>query len=97
VTGTPTHVWDRHSILAEIKRRYGSLNEFAATTEMDAAHFSVALAAPYPKAERVIAGALGVPRHHLWPDRYDADGRRLSTRSRPKRSKASRKAEGEAA
>jgi len=80
VTGTPTQTWDRHSILAEIKRRYGSLNAFAATTKLDAAHFSVALGAPYPKAERIISRALGVPLNQLWPDRYDTAGRRLSSR-----------------
>ena len=82
MTDTPTQVWDRHSILAEIKRRFGSLNAFAATTKLDAAHFSVALGAPYPKAERIISRTLGVPRHQLWPDRYDAKGRRLPSRAK---------------
>lgn len=78
---TPTQHWDRHSILAEIKRRFGSLNAFAATTSLDAAHFSVALGQPYPKAEKLISRALGVPLGQLWPERYDAKGRRLSSRA----------------
>ncbi len=88
---TPTQTWDRHSILAEIKRRYGSLNAFAATTPLAAAHFSVALGAPYLKAERMIARALGIPARQLWPDRYDTRGRRKIARS-SKPEKASREA-----
>ena len=78
---TPTRHWNRHLILAEIKTRFGSLNAFAATTKLDAAHFSVALGQPYPKAEKLISRALGVPLSQLWPDRYDAKGRRLSSRA----------------
>jgi Ner family transcriptional regulator len=33
-----------------------------------------ALRKPYPKWERIIADALGIESHHLWPERYDADG-----------------------
>lgn len=78
---TPTQHWDRHSILAEIKRRFGSLDKFAATTTLGIGHFSVALDRPYPKAEKLISKALGVPLGQLWPDRYDAKGRRLSNRA----------------
>ena len=87
MTDTPTQSWDRHSILAEIKRRFGSLQALADRAGIGAAHLSVALGAPYPKGERVIARALGVPVHLLWPDRYDAKGRRLP--SRPATPKAS--------
>lgn len=34
-----------------------------------------ALRQPYPKAERIIARAIGVEPHEIWPSRYDADGR----------------------
>jgi len=80
VTDTPTQTWDRHSILAEIKRRYGSLRAFAETTPLSIKHFSVALGSPYPKAEKYISRALKVPMHQLWPDRYDAKGRRIPNR-----------------
>ncbi len=29
-----------------------------------------ALAAPYPRMERVIAAEIGVPPSHIWPERY---------------------------
>lgn len=80
VTDTPTRIWNRHLILAEIKQRYGSLRAFAARTPLSPKHFSVALGSPYPKAEKLISRALGVPMRELWPDRYDAAGRRLPNR-----------------
>lgn len=87
MTDTPTQHWDRHSTLAEIKRRFGSLNALAASAGIDPAHLSVALGGPYPKGERIISRALGIKPQQLWPDRYDAKGRRL--RSRPTAAKAS--------
>jgi Ner family transcriptional regulator len=68
--------WDRHAILAEIKRRYGTLAAFARKTPVSASDISVALGSPYPKAEAAIAKALGIPAAALWPDRYWPDGRR---------------------
>lgn len=87
MTDTPTQSWNRHLILAEIKIRFGSLQALADTTAIDAAHLSVALGAPYPKGERIISRALGIKPQLLWPDRYDATGRRL--RSRPTQPMAS--------
>jgi Ner family transcriptional regulator len=87
VTGTPTQHWDRHSILAEIKRRFGSLNALAARAGIAPGHLSVALGEAYPKGERIISRALGIKPQLLWPDRYDAKGHRL--RSRPTAAKAS--------
>ncbi|QDB99676.1 transcriptional regulator [Mesorhizobium sp. 8] len=81
MTDTPTQCWNRHLILAEIKIRYGSLQALAVTAGIEPGHLSVALGAPYPKGERVISRALGVQPHLLWPDRYDAKGRRLRSRS----------------
>jgi Ner family transcriptional regulator len=71
-----TTPWDRHAILAEIKRRCGSLQAFSEGTKLSADHFSVALARPYPRAEKIIARKLGVPAQDLWPDRYYRDGTR---------------------
>lgn len=84
-----TQIWDRHSILAEIKRRFGSLDAFAKTTPLPISHFSVALQRPYLKAERLIGRALNVPLNQLWPDRYDAKGHRKPLPSRPRVPKAS--------
>lgn len=75
--------WDRHAILAAIKRRYGSLKDLADQTDLTASQLSAALSSPYPRAERAIAKALGIRLPTLWPERYFPDGQR-----RPHRSKA---------
>ena len=33
-----------------------------------------AIRAPWPRAQRIIAEALGVPAHQIWPSRYNPDG-----------------------
>jgi Ner family transcriptional regulator len=83
--------WDRHAILAEIKRRHGTLKAFAALTTVSASEISAALGSPYPKAEAAIADALGVPVQRLWPDRYWPNGRRREFPYRRQGSGASQK------
>lgn len=77
VETTTSKGWDRHGILAAIKRRYGTLTRMAERFDADVRHVTVALRRPYPKAEKVISQALGVPAQELWPDRFDKAGRRL--------------------
>ncbi|HEV7345735.1 MAG TPA: helix-turn-helix domain-containing protein [Devosia sp.] len=89
VTSTAPETWDRHGILAAIKRRYGSLTGLAERYKTDKRHLSVALHRPYPKAEQVIARALAVPARELWPDRFDAAGHRK------RRQKAARPAQSQ--
>lgn len=92
MAGTAHQTWNRHLILAEIKIRFGSLQAFAARTPLGVGHYSVALGRSYPKAESIIARALGVPAQDLWPDRYDAKGcRRRKTSSSRGSVKASQK------
>lgn len=69
---TQSKRWDRHAILAAIKRRYGSLTGLAERFDTDRRHLTVALRRPYLKAEAIIAKALDVPASELWPERYDA-------------------------
>lgn len=42
-----------------------------------------ALARPYPRMERLLAEAVGVPVHELFPDRYAPNGERLIRMGRP--------------
>lgn len=42
-----------------------------------------ALRSPYPRMERAIAEAVGVPVHELFPERYDPSGERLIRMGRP--------------
>lgn len=69
---TTSKTWDRHAILAAIKRRYGSMAALAERHGTDRRHLTVALGRPYLKAEAIIAKALGVSASELWPDRYGA-------------------------
>lgn len=41
-----------------------------------------ALRKPYPKWERIIAAALDLEPHQLWPERYDQNGEPLRQRRR---------------
>lgn len=89
VTTTTSKVWDRHAILAAIKRRYGTLTKLAELHRTDKRHLTVAMRRPYPKAEHIIAVALDVPVNELWPDRFDAAGHR----TRRKKAAASAKSQ----
>lgn len=72
MASTASKHWDRHAILAAIKRRYGSLTGLAARYDTDRRHLTVALNRPYLKAETVISKGLDVPASELWPERYGA-------------------------
>jgi Ner family transcriptional regulator len=86
-------ITDRHDVLAIIKRRHGTLKAFAALTSLSPSEISAALSAPYPKAEPIIAKALGMPVQTVWPDRYWPNGRRRLPSSRPRLVLASQKQE----
>lgn len=88
---THTTTWDRHAILAEIRRRFGSSRALARRVNLTAGEISAALGSPYPKAEKAIAAALGIPVQTLWPDRYWPNGRRRRFPSISRPSEASQK------
>ncbi len=70
--------WDRHRILAEIKRQHGTLSALASQHNITAGNLSVAFNQPYEAGERIIAKAIGEPLHVLWPDRWDNKDNRLA-------------------
>jgi Ner family transcriptional regulator len=69
--------WDRHAIVAAVRRNGLSLRALAEQNGLSKQACSVALVMPVPAADRAIAKCIGVPLHELWPDRYDAKGNRL--------------------
>ena len=80
---------DRHAILAEIKRRWGSLQAMSRATGISASKVSAALGSPYPDVEKQIATAFGQPVQMIWPDRYWPNGRRRYPNTRPQSTGAS--------
>lgn len=63
-------VWDRHEIMAEIRRRGSSLRAVSLEAGLSESTCRKALAVPMPSGEAAIADFLGVTVHELWPDRY---------------------------
>lgn len=65
-------------------RRLSRLNGFAASSA------EVVNRIPWPKMERLVAGALGVTPQEIWPSRYNEDGTPKSGLHSRKRSTAAR-------
>lgn len=63
-------VWDRHEIMAEVRRRGSNLRQLALEAGLSEGACRKALAVPLPAGEAAIADFLGVTVHELWPDRY---------------------------
>lgn len=60
-----------------------SLASIARDLGLVRASAQAALARPYPRMERVLAEAVGVLVHELFPERYDQNGDRLIRMGRP--------------
>lgn len=69
--------WDRHAILAAIKRKGYTLERLAIENGLHKNTCKSALCHPYPKADRIISKFLSEPLHELWPDRYYVNGDRI--------------------
>ena len=69
--------WDRHRIVAEIKRRHGTLSALARQHGINRRSLSVVFSQPYEAGERIIAKSIDQELHLLWPDRWDMNGNRL--------------------
>lgn len=62
--------WDRHAIMAEIRRRGSSLRQIAVEAGLSPSACSKAFTQTFPAAEVAIAQFLGLTVQELWPDRY---------------------------
>jgi Ner family transcriptional regulator len=69
-----TQDWHRADIICGLWKlgtsvqRLSKLNNYAPTA------LGMTLGRPWPKGERIIADALGVPVQQIWPSRYHPDG-----------------------
>jgi Ner family transcriptional regulator len=66
----PSNGWDRHSILAEIRRQKMPISFLAQQADMSPNAFSHVWTRVTRAAEEVISDFLETPAKELWPDRY---------------------------
>ncbi|MEX3614460.1 MAG: helix-turn-helix transcriptional regulator [Burkholderia gladioli] len=74
VPQTPLRDWHRADIKAALEKAGWTLRKLSMAYGYTPGALKNALQIPWPKAEAIIADAIGVPRHVIWPSRYHADG-----------------------
>jgi len=62
--------WNRIDIVAALHKQGVSIRELSVRAGLKPDTLKNALSRAYPKAERIIADALGVAPEHIWPSRY---------------------------
>lgn len=75
--------WHRVDIVAALHKRGMSIRELSRRSGLKPDTLKNALSRTYPRAERIIAEALGIPPEIIWPSRYV-----ISTDVRDKRDSA---------
>lgn len=66
--------WDKFDVIISLWRLGTSLQRLSRQNHYTPSALNMALYRPWPKAERIIAEALGVPPEQIWPSRYHPDG-----------------------
>lgn len=66
--------WHRADVVASLRKAGWSLRRLSIHHGYSAGSLRAALARPYPKAERIIAQAIGIEPQRIWPSRYHPDG-----------------------
>lgn len=73
--------WHSADIIAALRKKNWSLQQLALFHGYKGrTSLSKALVEPYPKAEQIIAEALGIEAREIWPTRYNTDGTSNRTR-----------------
>jgi len=62
--------WHRADVVAALHKKGWSLRELSKQSGLGAGTLKSALDRPYPKAERIIADAIGIDPRVIWPNRY---------------------------
>ncbi|OON62315.1 transcriptional regulator [Massilia sp. KIM] len=62
--------WHRADVVAALHKAGWSLRNLSRQSGLSDGTLKSALDRPYPKAERIIASALGVAPETIWPERY---------------------------
>lgn len=76
--------WHRADIKAALEKSGWSLRRLSLANEYSESALSAALKQPYPKAERIIAAAIGIKPELIWPSRYNPDGTPNRPMGRPR-------------
>lgn len=66
--------WHPADIKAAIEKRGWSLRRLGTANGYAGKSLDKVLRHPWPKAERIVAEALGIPPQRIWPQRYHRDG-----------------------
>jgi len=70
-TASPAGVdWHRADIKAALQKRGLTLNKLALAAGLQPSTLNNVFRVKYPKAERIVAEALGVAPEVIWPSRY---------------------------
>jgi len=81
--------WHHADIIAALHKCNTSLAAVSRAAGLSSSTLSNALTRPWPKGERLIAEAIGVPASEIWPNRYfDSQGHAIPRVMRQKRSNA---------
>lgn len=80
---SPAKDWHKADIKAALAKVGWSLNQLGLVHGYNCkSALARALHAPYPRAERIIADAIGVKPEEIWPSRYNANGESNRPRGR---------------
>ncbi|MGP2409990.1 helix-turn-helix domain-containing protein [Yersinia sp. 2553 StPb PI] len=79
--------WHPADIIAALRKRNTTLAAVSREAGLSSSTLANALIRPWPKGERLIADALGIPASEIWPNRYfDSQGQRIPREIRHKTS-----------
>ncbi|MCI7354463.1 MAG: helix-turn-helix domain-containing protein [[Actinobacillus] rossii] len=68
--------WHRADILAELRKKGWSLRSLAVEGKVSYNTLKSVLDKPYPKMERLVANAIGIPPEKIWAGRFAERNRR---------------------
>ncbi len=83
-------------IVAAVKKKGTNLSRLALANGFGESTLRAALKKPHVRAQRVIAATIGRPVHEIWPQWFDAQGRRIAAGSRSRSPKVAGSAAGDA-
>lgn len=75
-----TNDWHPADVVAALWKSGTTIRRLSRTNNYKGDGLKMALRRPWPKAESIIAAAIGLTPQQIWPSRYHADGRPKSGR-----------------